>query len=169
MKTWVMSTVLILAIFGAANAEMFIWTDENGVKHYTDTAPPAEGAEVEIKEEIKTKDADRERPSRDVDDGYWERESLKYKMKDDAKKSHWRDKREAQKQKHENEELQKQMEIDAAQRKIDRLKDEIMSYEQTAKGMYFEKNEDTYQKKAAEAREELKRAESEMRSIQWRR
>ena len=43
------------------NAEVYTWTDENGVKHYSNTPPDQENAEVEFKEYKHDDKADRRR------------------------------------------------------------------------------------------------------------
>lgn len=40
-KYWV-SVLLLLSIVSLSSADMYIWVDENGVKHYTDRAPAAD-------------------------------------------------------------------------------------------------------------------------------
>ena len=53
--------VLILPCSVGQSAEVYFWTDENGVKHYSNTPPDEENAQVEFKEYQHSNKTDRRR------------------------------------------------------------------------------------------------------------
>ncbi len=53
--------LVILLCSAGLNAEIYTWTDENGVKHYSNTPPDQENARVDFKEYEYDKKADKRR------------------------------------------------------------------------------------------------------------
>ena len=59
--TTIFAILLILLVSASLNAEIYTWTDENGVKHYSNTPPDQENAEVKFEEYKYDKKADKRR------------------------------------------------------------------------------------------------------------
>jgi hypothetical protein len=69
MYRFALLTIICLAIVWAAPAvgEMYYWTDENGIRHYSNQAPPTGDVDYGSSSEIEyNAEADRERRARDV-------------------------------------------------------------------------------------------------------
>ena len=102
MKIIITAVVLAftLTLFGVANskAEVYTWTDENGVKHFSD-APPAEakGAKPAFQEYQYDEAADRQRTESDaqeiqkavknINQEYAEAEQKKLKQEEEAEEN----------------------------------------------------------------------------------
>ncbi len=59
--TIILVILVILLCSAGLNAEIYTWTDENGVKHYSNTPPDQENARVDFKEYEYDKKADKRR------------------------------------------------------------------------------------------------------------
>ncbi|MFA7186223.1 MAG: DUF4124 domain-containing protein [Victivallales bacterium] len=57
MKPFIVSMLMVLGLICAANAELYKWVDENGVKHFSNT-PPSDSEEVESAIETKNESSD---------------------------------------------------------------------------------------------------------------
>jgi len=67
LKHLVISVLILALSAGAALADLYIWTDSNGVKRYSDSPPPSGTANVKTTEEIQYDEAaDRQRTARDA-------------------------------------------------------------------------------------------------------
>lgn len=68
MKFAAMLSTALIVCFCTANlyAGMYSWTDENGVKHYSNVAPPQEAEEIKEIQGTKSNTAQTEKQSREI-------------------------------------------------------------------------------------------------------
>ena len=59
--TIILAILFILLCSASLNAEIYMWTDENGVKHYSNTPPDRDNAQVEFNEYQHDQKADKRR------------------------------------------------------------------------------------------------------------
>ena len=52
MRTYIVFLAIYVCLIGIANAKLYKWVDENGVTHYSNTAPP-QSAQVETSAEAQ--------------------------------------------------------------------------------------------------------------------
>lgn len=57
MKSFIVSILMVVGLICTANAELYKWVDENGVKHFSNT-PPSDADEVESAIETKNESSD---------------------------------------------------------------------------------------------------------------
>ena len=88
MKALILTAALLLVSSQQmAIAQLYIWTDKNGVKHYTNTAPPPEAMEIQEEAEAAHVGPTPEQRARDLKEKY--KESIKdhtQKLRESIKK-----------------------------------------------------------------------------------
>lgn len=172
MKTILFLTIIVLATaYGfphMASAEMYIWTDANGVKHYSDTAPasPVENLETGntvAHDEEYYRQADYEK-ARESD--YMERLADIQKAKDRYNTKVWEHQRESKKSAEEYESMRKDREIRKTKANILLLEGQKNSYENLKGDMYTTGGRKWADKHAKEAGAELDKEKTKLRDVE---
>ena len=162
-------TIILILGFLAVNpvtsawSEMYIWTDQNGVKHYSNEAPAESAEQVEIADEIEHVPlSDQSARQKEEEGQYWEREVQIRKRNDALEKARWREKKlqieaeEAQKKK------KRENAISTARNNVQYIEERLESYEalQRKHGRKY------YEKQIREVSEELYQAKKELRAME---
>ncbi len=103
-------------------AQVYTWTDEKGLKHYSNKVPGGDVDNLEIEDEIEHQEIDDKAHQKEIDAHYWDKEVREIKTDDAIKKHNWNQKRLLKKIEEEAEDSRKQNEIELLKRDLKRLK-----------------------------------------------
>lgn len=114
-------SIIFLALFMLwpfhAFAEVYIWTDEKGAKHYSD-APPEDAQKVERQDEIEHDEAYHHQPDTTVEDRELELDRRRREKESTIKGKEWEREKTKREVQTEREQRSKQREIENTRKRI---------------------------------------------------
>jgi DNA repair exonuclease SbcCD ATPase subunit len=147
-----------------AFAEVYLWTDDQGIKHYSNQKPPETIEKYDIKPEVKLDDASVKPPvEQEMEDAELEEQVKIRKEKDELEKSAWI----KEKQQKESEQVKKQEKREKAmadaRARVQSLEKQLERYEdrQRKHGRKYH-----YENTIRDVREELHEAKKKLRAME---
>lgn len=161
------SIIYIMALFflfySGASAELYMWTDENGVKHCSDQPPPEPAEDLDTLHETKHDDSYYEQPGRN-DADYWIQQGEKRRREKAYKEKLWEIEQNSKKRADEYDDRIRQHKIDAAQSRVDMLESRLKRYKQYERDSdYFDS---AWHEDARQVKKELEEAKRALRDLE---